>query len=128
MNNQDEQLKFWIESAQSSRNTAEDLYRTKHYDACLFFGHLMVEKIIKAKIVSQNQEIPYSHNLLKLADVANITLDDDQKDILNEITTFNIEARYDDYKRSFYYKADEPYAKKWFAACEKIYKEIQGTI
>lgn len=47
---------------------------------------------------------------------------------LNEITTFNIEARYDDYKLSFYKKANKEYAEEWSEICEKIYLSIKKNL
>src|SRR3989344_7966575 len=48
-------------------------------------------------------------NLVRLAKEAGFTLNDQQKDLLAEITTFNIKARYDDYKTNFYKKATRTY-------------------
>lgn len=45
-------------------------------------------------------------NLNKLADVALLKLDEVQKNLLDVITSFNIEARYPDYKNEFYKKCD----------------------
>lgn len=44
-----------------------------------------------------------------------------QKDLLDILTTFNINARYADYKRSFYKKSTEEYTEKYI---EKI-KEMR---
>jgi len=98
--------------AKKDVKTAKDLFRLKHYDWSLFVWHLAIEKILKAKIVSLNQKIIYTHDLVRLAKLAKIPLDQELIFQLNEITTFNIEARYDDYKLSFYKKADLEYTKK----------------
>ena len=42
---------------------------------------------------------------------------DDQKDILDAITRFNIDGRYDDYKNNFYILCNEEYTKN---SIEKI--------
>jgi hypothetical protein len=44
---------------------------------------------------------PSIHNLLRLAEKAELSLTDDIKKQLVTITAFNINARYDDYKMSF---------------------------
>ncbi len=36
-----------------------------------------------------------------------------QKDILDTVTTFNIQARYDDYKLSFFNKCTKNFTIKW---------------
>ncbi|HLC94523.1 MAG TPA: HEPN domain-containing protein [Patescibacteria group bacterium] len=100
---------------------ARDLLRLKHYDWSLFLWHLAVEKILKAKIVSLGKSIFYTHDLVRLAKRAEIKLDKILTAQLDEITTFNIEARYDDYKLSFYKKVTKNYAEKWAKICDKIY-------
>ena len=90
--------------------------------------HLALEKIIKAKIISQNKEIIYTHNLVRLMKLTNIPLSKELEDELTEITTYNIEARYDDYKLSFYKKATKKYTGKWSKICERIYKMVKRSI
>jgi len=108
--------------------TAKDLFGLKHYDWSLFIWHLAIEKILKAKIVSLNQEIIYTHDLVRLAKLARIPLDQELTSQLNEITTFNIEARYDDYKLSFYKKANLEYTKKWTKICERIFNLVKNRL
>ena len=107
---------------------SKDLFKLKHYDWSLFVWHLAIEKILKAKIVSLNKVVIYTHDLTRLAKEAKIPLDENLTAQLNEITTFNIEARYDDYKLSFYKKADKRYAGKWSKICQDIYIFIKGTL
>lgn len=45
-------------------------------------------------------------NLSKLANTALLKFDEDQKNLLDVITSFNLEARYPDYKNEFYKKCD----------------------
>lgn len=123
-----EMIKNWLLKAEKDVETAKDLYRTKHYDWCLFIWHLAIEKALKAKILSLNKPIIYIHDLNRLASETNIIFDKDQIINFNEITTFNLEARYDDCKFSFYKKANKEYAKKWMVICESIYKLIITSI
>jgi len=117
-------IKNWLLKAEKDVETAEDLYKSKHYDWCLFIWHLVIEKALKAKILSLNKPIIYVHDLKRLANETNIVFDQEQIINLNEITSFNLEARYDDYKLSFYKKANIDYAKKWTNICENIYRLI----
>lgn len=54
-------------------------------------------------------EVPHSHNLLIIAQKANLVLSEEQADFLDEVTTFNIKARYPDYKNRFYKKASKKF-------------------
>ena len=118
----------WLLKAKKDIETAEDLYRLKHYDWCLFIWHLAIEKVLKAKILSLNKPIIYIHDLKKLAKETNIVFNQEQLSRLNEITSFNLETRYDDYKLSFYKKADKNYTKKWMIICKNIYQLIIKNI
>ncbi len=70
-------------------------------------GHLVIEKLIKAVYVKNiDSNPPRIHDLLRLSEKAHIETTEQQKDLLDLITTFNINARYPDYKQSFYKKCD----------------------
>lgn len=117
---QDEAYKYWIESAKRNQQVALDNYRLGHYDWSLFFYHLTLEKLFKGLIIKNAQVPPPVHDLSKLAKIAKVTLTQQYSDYLKKITTYNIEARYDDYKRSFYKKATKAYTEKWIKNCEEI--------
>ncbi|KKQ25975.1 MAG: hypothetical protein US40_C0004G0010 [Candidatus Roizmanbacteria bacterium GW2011_GWC2_37_13] len=121
-------VKNWLFNANKDAKTAKDLFKSKHYDWCLFVWHLAIEKALKAKILSLNKPIIYVHDLKRLTKETDIIFDQEQTASLNEITSFNIEARYDDYKLNFYKKANKDYAKKWVTICESIYKLIITNI
>ncbi len=115
-------IKFWRSRASEDRINAKTLLGAKRYSASLFFVHLNIEKILKALIIEKTGEAaPYTHDLLSLADVSKIELSDNQKNLLREINTFNIAARYDDYKMEFYKKANKNYTEKYFDLADKLY-------
>ncbi|SHD76262.1 HEPN domain-containing protein [Schnuerera ultunensis] len=75
-------------------------------------GHLVIEKPLKAIYVKNvDNNPPRIHNLLRLAEKAQIYTTEEQKDILDLVTTFNINTRYPDYKQSFYKKCDYDFTK-----------------
>ena len=79
------------------------LYDTKDYHWALFIGHLVIEKLLKALYVKNcDNNVPRIHDLLRLAEQAKIFANENQEDELDFITTFNINARYPDYKQRFY--------------------------
>lgn len=45
---------------------------------------------------------PFTHNLYRLAEQIGLELPSEYADWLDEITAFNLSARYDDYKKEFY--------------------------
>ncbi len=99
---QREIVDYWDSEAEESLQVAWHLFEKKDYSYALFFAHLAIEKIIKAIFVKNtNQQVPRSHNLLRLAQKAMIEITEDQKRILIRITAFNLESRYPDYKKEF---------------------------
>lgn len=106
--NTKEKVKFWLKSAERSLKIAYELFRLKRYLEALFFGHLTLEKLLKAKIIAETKEEPvYSHDLLVLAKDAKVKLTDDEKDFLAKVNVYNIRTRYQDYKLSLYKKANK---------------------
>lgn len=111
MNNID-LMKYWIKSSDEDYNVMRFLYSGKKNSYCLFFGHLVIEKLLKGLYAKNNEENPHalkSHNLLVLAEKCDLDLTDGQVKRLQTITQFNISARYDDYKESFYQKCTDEY-------------------
>ena len=89
-----------------------------HTDGHCFLGHISVEKLLKAFYVSKyKKHAPFIHNLYRLAELSNINMTDEQSDWLDKVTTFNLNARYDDYKREFYALCTVEFTKEWI---EKI--------
>lgn len=119
----DEHIKYWLESAQHDFETAQSLLHNKKFDWSLFVSHLVLEKTLKAKYVqdNNNQIPPKLHDLVRLAELTKLALTDDQRIFLDEVNEFNIEARYPDYKQSFYKKCNEQYAANYFEKIKEFY-------
>ena len=74
----------------------------------------MIEKLLKAYFVKINEDYPpYVHNLLRLAKNSNIKITNNLKLQLTTISAFNLNARYDDYKRSFQKRCTPNYTLEW---------------
>lgn len=59
---------YWLETAAYDLETGKTLLRSKRYPYALFFGHLALEKILKALVVKKtNQHAPFTHSLIMLA-------------------------------------------------------------
>ncbi|MBU1055676.1 MAG: HEPN domain-containing protein [Proteobacteria bacterium] len=121
MNKEQKIIKYWSAASKQDFETAEILFENMRYHHALFFCHLSIEKILKAIIVKKTQEAPpLLHDLVRLAEKAVIELSDKKKNELAEISIFNIEARYDDYKFSFYKKANKRFTAKYVNKTRKI--------
>ena len=78
---------YWIDSANHDLDVAESLFITAKYDWCLFVGHLV---------------IPRTHDLVRLAQMAGVDVDENTNEFLDMVNTFNISTRYPDEKFKFY--------------------------
>ena len=104
-------VKYWIESSDSDFQVMESLFENEHYVWSLFLGHLVVEKLLKAYHVRNvDADYPRIHNLLEIAHKASLELSDEQKLVMSELSTFNLRARYPDYKNRFQRKATREFA------------------
>lgn len=93
---------YWLTEAEEAFQVAQHLMESADYSYALFFGHLAVEKTLKALHAHRlRQHAPPIHNLLRLARLAELEPDAAQTEALVTITAFNIEARYPDLKRAF---------------------------
>ncbi len=118
-------LNYWLKSSDNDYKTMLNLIKSKDYHWALFMGHLVIEKLLKAYYIKNiNSNTPFNHDLLRIAEKTNLSLSDQQKDILDLITTFNIKARYDDYKLEFYKKC----TKKFTDESIKKIKEMRKWI
>jgi len=72
----EDHIKYWLDFADNDLDAAKSLFSSGKYDWCLFVGHLVLEKILKAFYVLKNKnEIPpKTHNLLKITDSTDIEL------------------------------------------------------
>jgi len=120
---------FWVIEAKEAIQVADHLMEKGDYSYALFFGHLAIEKLLKALYVAkQKNHAPPIHNLLRLARSTGITVPSDKIDALIEISAFNIEARYPDFKRAFRKKCNAEYAGKQISVIKGIYQWIQKKI
>lgn len=91
----DKTIKYWLAGAEDALITAGHLFEKEHYHYALFFGHLVLEKVLKALVVRKtNQHADYTHNLVALAKAAGLVLSDGDFAFLTKATEFNLEARY----------------------------------
>jgi len=118
-------VKYWQGTAEHSYETMISLYKSKRYSDCLFYGHIVLEKILKALVVTKiHKEAPFIHNLISLWNIAGLPLDDKIEIFLAEINEFNIRTRYPEYKLNFYKKCTLNFTKKYFDKIIATYSEL----
>lgn len=115
-------IKYWSETAEDNHKTMFSLYRSKRYSACLFFGHLVLEKALKVLVIQQTKDFPPKiHNLLRLAELGTVKLTEEQSDLLAEVNEFNLEARYPEVKYQFYKKCTKTFVDRYYGKIKMLY-------
>jgi HEPN domain-containing protein len=122
--NSTEHISYWLASAAHDLESAETLFQNQRFDWCLFLGHLVIEKTIKAFFVRENPDepVPQIHNLSKLVERTKLQLTAEQRTFIAEITQFNIKARYPDYKFEFYQKCTREFTQEYFTKIKELYQ------
>jgi len=96
---------YWISLADYDLKVADSLLEKEHYIYVGFMCHQAIEKMLKAIYVNKiNSTPPYIHKLDKLIELSGIKkeFNDEQYDIIDELTPLNIQARYPAYKEAIY--------------------------
>ena len=124
--NMDGVAQYWIDEAEEALTILQHLFERADYSYALFFGHLAVEKLLKAAYVLQKKEhAPPIHNLPRLARMTGISLSPERREQLAMITSFNIEARYPDLKRSFRNKCTREFATEQIKGIQDVMKWLR---
>ena len=92
-----DKVAYWLDIAGYDLDTAETLYNGGRWLYVAFMCHQAIEKTLKAYWCgTQTSDPPYTHSHKRLADGCGLysQMSEQQKDFLNTITNYNIEARY----------------------------------
>jgi HEPN domain-containing protein len=127
--NKENVINHWISTSEEDLETMTQLYQNKNYSWSLFLGHISTEKLLKTYYVKKHSShAPFTHNLYRIAELSNLEISDEQADLLDKITTFNINARYDDYKREFYSLCTKEFTEEWIENIKKIQQWIKTML
>jgi HEPN domain-containing protein len=91
------QIDYWREGAVDDWESAGILVEKGKIRQGLFWCHLALEKVLKAHVVKVTGETPPKiHNLLRLAEIAGLALDERRLEVLAELNDFNHEGYFPD--------------------------------
>jgi len=97
-------IDYWMDTAENDWETVEVLFAAKRYCHCLFWAHLVLEKLAKALWVKNHIENtpPRIHNLVLLLEQSNIDLGEENMKFLYNYNAFQLSSRYPDYLSKIY--------------------------
>lgn len=120
---------FWMTEAEEALEVADHLVAKADYSYALFFGHLAIEKALKAQyVLRREQHAPPLHNLLRLARAAELEVDEKTADKLTTVTAFNLEARYPDFKRTFRQICTPEYTAAQMTAIKELMQWLRSQL
>ncbi len=118
-------IDYWIKTAEHDFDTMLVLFKTKRYSDSLFFGHIVLEKILKGHVVRHTKEqAPYIHDLVRLQELATLILSPEEVDLLDTVNNFNIRSRYPEHKFLFYKTCTKEYTNTYFPHIIALYKKL----
>jgi HEPN domain-containing protein len=125
-----EHISYWLDSAEHDLETSNTLFEAGKYDWSLFIGHLVLEKLLKAIFVKNNNNKmpPKLHNLVRLSELSFIELDENKKVLFDKINDFNIEVRYPEYKNELYKTCTKEFAEENINYIKELYKWLKSQI
>ncbi len=111
----------WLDSAEQNYQTMQHMIDSNDYSWALFLGHLVIEKTLKSLYVKKlHRHAFFTHDLLRLASKIGLDIPDEYEEWFDEITTFNLNARYDNYKQEFYRLCTKEFSEFWISRIETL--------
>jgi len=126
----DKIVEHWVERSKYDLDTAMAMLDTGRYLYVSYMCQQAIEKILKAIIAQQGKENFPIHNLNRLAEISLIDseLNPEQFNFLAELTPYNIEARYGDYKESLSEIINDKKAQKVYEKTLEIHEWLYQKI
>ncbi len=122
----EKQVAYWRDGALSDWEAAQVLLRRKLVWQGLFFMHLALEKALKAHVCRKTRQLaPFSHNLMRLAELADISLTPEQTRILGRANQFNLEGRYPDQEAL---EPSHQYATEFIKQAQEVFKWLLSQL
>lgn len=118
-------VEYWKKTAEYDYDTMKSLVKSKRYASSLFFGHIVLEKILKALVAQETKDhAPHTHDLIRLFQLTGLEMDKETRKFLDEVNKFNIKARYPEQKLNFYKKCTKEYCGKHINDIDALYKKL----
>lgn len=126
----EEITKKWLNRARYDLNTAEAMFNSRRYLYVAFMCQQSLEKILKAIIIEKGKEALRTHNLVRLAEIAQIyyAMTDEYQNFLADLTPFAVESRYGDYRRRLSEIINKKMARVYLEKSKEMFKWIRKTM
>jgi len=130
MMTKEQHIDYWLNTAQYDWSGAEEAFNAKRYMHCLFWAHLVLEKLAKALWVKHHQENipPKVHNVLWLLVESNIDLGEEMTTFINEFNKFQLSGRYPDYTNNIFMMCTKEFTSEQLEKVKEVRTCLLGML
>ena len=92
MMTKEQHIKYWVDTAEYDWAGADVAFKAGRYLHCLFWAHLVLEKLAKAHWVKTHQDNipPKIHNIVWILEQSNVDLGKERMDFLKKFNDFQL--------------------------------------
>jgi len=118
----EQHIDYWLNTAQYDWTGADGAFKTKNYMHCLFWAHLMLEKLAKALWVKTHEDNfpPKVHNIIWLLEQSDIDLGEEMMDFLDGFNKFQLSGRYPDYTNNIYKRCTKEFTSEQLKKVKEV--------
>jgi HEPN domain-containing protein len=119
----------WAAQSLYDIETAKAMLDTGRYLYVLFCCQQSVEKMLKALIAKRTRELPPRlHNLMRLAEVAALTIPEDTAHLFRRLTDFYIASRYPEELEAATWNVDASQVQQTYVATEEVLRWLSAVL
>ena len=119
----------WAAQSLYDIETAKAMLDTGRYLYVLFCCQQSVEKMLKALIAKRTRELPPRlHNLMRLAEVASLTIPEDTAHLFRRLTDFYIASRYPEELEAATWSIDSSQVQQTYVATEEVLRWLSAVL
>lgn len=126
-----DKVAYWLDIADYDIDTAEAMYTTERWLYVAFMCHQAIEKTLKAYwCATQPNDPPYTHNHMRLANGCGLyeLMTEEQRNFLDTITSYNIEARYPEDKQALYQRLTKQFCRQMIDETKQLQQWIKDKL
>ena len=126
-----DKVTYWLDIADYDIDTAEAMFTTERWLYVAFMCHQAIEKTLKAYwCATQPNDPPYTHNHMRLADGCGLyeLMTEEQRNFLDTITSYNIEARYPEDKQALYQRLTKQFCRQMIDETKQLQQWIKDKL
>lgn len=128
--NKSDYITYWKTTANKDWDAVGHLFEKGDYLHALFFTHLVIEKLLKAHFVKDNENDfpPRTHNLLLLISQTTLEPTIEQLRLFSQTNQFQIDGRYPDYQLNIYRIATQSYTQILLEEIQELKSWLENSL